>query len=628
MTISQSNSPIQVVCSLGDDALILASAQWKERLGQPFQGHINFISEESSIDLESMIKQSISLKLDSRTDHALWFHGFVGRFEYTGELGRLHQYRATLVPTIELLRHSGGCRIFQEKSVPDIVKSIFELHGFSGMCESKLGQTYAKRDYCVQYGESDFHFVQRLLEEEGIYYFFSYDQGKHTLILADDLSAHQSISGYETVAYRSSIRDEQNEYATDYRMSTDFGTSIVVLNDYDFEKPRSPLLVKQKSPVQSHGTSEWFDYPGRFSALDDGQRLARLQMESIDSTRQRAHIGGNVRGVRAGSLVTLCDHPAASVNRQYLATQSVLHIEAPSLQVGDFHQFDCKAAIELLPTKTPFRPHRTIQRPVMRGPQVATVCGKSGEEIWTDTYGRIKVQFPWDRDGKADEHSSCWIRVSQAWTGKNWGAMSLPRIGDEVIVEFLDGDPDRPIVTGRVYNAERMPPESLASNQAKTIFRTRSTKAADATAFHELSFDDTKDKESILFHSERDFSRVVENDDVLKVGFEKKSPGDRNVEVYNNESIKIGLGSGNGSYTLEAAKSIILKCGGSQIEMTASSIKLTSTSITLKATGDLKGQGVNVAIQGDAGINLKGGANAALESGGNTIVKGALVNIN
>lgn len=264
----------------------------------------------------------------------------------------------------------------------------------------------------------------------------------------------------------------------------------------------------------------------------------------------------------------------------------------------------------------------------MLGPHLATVSGKAGEEIWTDPYGRIKVQFPWDRDGKSDELSSCWIRVSQAWTGKSWGAMSLPRIGDEVIVEFLEGNPDRPIVTGRVFNAERMPPEKLAAAQAKTVFRTRSTKGGDATAFHELTFDDTKDKESILFQSERDFSRIVENNDTLKVGFEKMSPGDRSVEIYNNENIKVGLGSGAGTYTLEAATSIVLKCGDSQIEMTPSGVKITASSITLKATGEFVTQGANVTIKADAALKLSGGASSNFESGGNVVVKGAMVNIN
>ena len=264
----------------------------------------------------------------------------------------------------------------------------------------------------------------------------------------------------------------------------------------------------------------------------------------------------------------------------------------------------------------------------MVGPHIATVSGKAGEEIWTDPYGRIKVQFPWDRDGKNDELSSCWIRVAQASTGKNWGAMSLPRIGDEVIVEFLDGDPDRPIVTGRVYNAERMPPEGLAAAQAKTIFRTRSTKGADATAFHELTFDDTKDKEQILLQSERDFVRIVENNDSLKVGFEKKSPGDRSVDIYNNEAVTVGLGSGSGSYTLEAGKSIVLRCGDSKIEMTGSSIQISAPAITLKATGELKAQGANLTAQADAAMKLAGGATCNLESSGTTVVKGAMVQIN
>ncbi len=626
MTLPQIATGLSVYTTLGDDAVRIASLTWSESLGCPFDAEVQLLSESPDIPLKELIKQPISIHLDGKSDDGIWLHGFVSRFESNGVAGDLFSYRAKLVSCFGLMQKASGCRIFQDLSTLDIIKKVFDKHGFSGLLESRLSQTYAKRPYCVQYGETDYQFLQRLMEMDGIYYSFEYAKDKHTMVLADDLSGHHPMAGYETVAYRDLIHDGTDEYLSSFAAVKELGVGIVTLNDYDFEKPRSPLLVQQKSPNRDV-PFEWYEYAGGYKVLDDGQRYARIRMESEDCARESIHMNGNARGLRAGSLFTLSEHPNASSNKKYLITSSVVLLQNSGF-AGSVGGFECSSTLCCQDTTLPFRCALSTPRPSMLGPHLATVSGKAGEEIWTDPYGRIKVQFPWDRDGKSDELSSCWIRVSQAWTGKSWGAMSLPRIGDEVIVEFLEGNPDRPIVTGRVFNSERMPPEKLAAAQAKTVFRTRSTKGGDATAFHELTFDDTKDKESILFQSERDFSRIVENNDTLKVGFEKMSPGDRSVEIYNNENIKVGLGSGAGTYTLEAATSIVLKCGDSQIEMTPSGVTITASSITLKATGEFVTQGANVTIKADAALKLSGGASSNFESGGNVVVKGAMVNIN
>ncbi len=617
----------KVFTALSETPLGLASMRWTESLGRPFDAEINLVCHTPAIPLAELIQQPLSLHLDCKSESGVWLSGLVSRFELTGMVGNLFGYRARVVPCFALMQHAGNCRIFQDMSTVEIVKKVFESHAFESQLETRVSQSYTKRPYCVQYGESDFRFLQRLMEEDGIYYFFEYAKDKHTMILADDLSSHKAAIAYETVNYRSLIHPGTDEYLIDYRASSEFGIGTVSLNDYDFEKPKSPLLVKQKSP-QRNTPTEWYDYPGHYSVTDDGQRLARIRMESEDASREVTHFSGNARGLRAGALFKLAMHTTESANKNYLISTSELTMNSVLSERGGRAKVAYCSSLTCQDTSRPFRSQLSTPRPHIAGPHIATVCGKSGEEIWTDAYGRVKVQFPWDRDGKNDELSSCWIRVAQAWTGKNWGAMSLPRIGDEVIVEFLNGNPDRPIVTGRVYNADRMPPESLAGAQAKTIFRTRSTKGGDATAFHELTFDDTKGKESILFHSERDFNRIVENNDSLKVGFDKKSPGDRTVEIYNDEEIKVGLGSGAGKYTLEAATSILLKCGDSTIELTPKGIQISAASITLKATGDFKTQATNVTVQADATLKAMGSAGANLESGGSLVIKGAMVQIN
>jgi len=298
----------------------------------------------------------------------------------------------------------------------------------------------------------------------------------------------------------------------------------------------------------------------------------------------------------------------------------------------------------------------------VRGPQIATVVGKAGEEIWTDAYGRIKVQFAWDLAGQNDDASSCWIRVTQPWTGKGFGAVSIPRIGEEVIVNFIDGDIDRPIVVGRVFNADRMPPEALADGQAKTVFRTRSTKEGEIDAFHELTFDDTADAESIYLHSERDFLRVVENNDALKVGFDKQDAGDQSIEIYNDQTVQVGVGSGAGSQTVEIAKdrsvtldtgsdtltvkqgdqstevtsgsitmeagtAITLKCGGSSIEITPSGITIKSAQINLNGDAKVNLAAPEISAAADGQLQLSGML-AAVNADGELQLKGAIVQIN
>ncbi len=429
------------------------------------------------------------------------------------------------------------------------------------------------------------------------------------------------------IGYRDSIDLGIDEHFTKLERSKSAGVADIALTDYDYLKPRSKLLVQQHS-TQSDTVGSWFEFPGHYGSVDAGQRSARIRMEASEAARLVVRLEGNVRGLHAGHVFSLSDHPCESANREYLVCDSILHAKASNLQVGNQQAFECTLCVECIPAKQTFRLPTRTARPIMRGPHSAVVCGKAGEEIWTDSYGRIKVQFPWDRLGKNNEASSCWIRVAQSSAGKNWGSMSIPRIGDEVIVEFLDGNPDRPIVTGRVYNADHMPADALTAAMNKTTFKSRSTKGGDATAFHELSFDDTKDKEVITFQSERDFKRIVENDDSLTVGFEKKSPGNRTVSVYNNETVSIGLGSGNGTYTLEAAKGILLKCGSSSIHMTPDSIEITSGKVVIKASDALQAQGGSVTVQANQSLDLKGNAGVNAQSSASFVIKGAIVQIN
>ncbi|WP_430454528.1 type VI secretion system tip protein TssI/VgrG [Rhodopirellula europaea] len=664
MTLTQANRPIAVSTPLDDDALVLTGVTWTEQLGRPFGGTLDLVSSEGDIDPLDLLKEPVSIRIGDPDDSPEYLHGYVTRFGQVGTSAGLYQYHATLAPWMGLLRHVGGSQVFQQQTVVEIAKAVIESRGFTGELEDRLTQTYRQRAYCVQYGESDFQFLSRLFEEEGIYYFFEYTEDQHTLVLCDDVSAHQASASFGSLPYHAVEQPGTETCLSQWTYERDFNTASYVLRDYDFQKPRAEMTVRQNAS-DTASDWEWYEFPGQFFETDDGQHYARVLTEAATSDQHAAAVDVSTPSVIAGNLLTMTSHPVDDLNQEYLIVGRHLMMTTGDVSAGSggAHSFHLNNRLRLLPSSIPFRSRQTTERPIMAGPQIATVVGPVGEEIWTDAYGRIKVQFAWDLIGTGDDSSSCWIRVTQPWTGKGWGAVSIPRVGEEVIVAFLDGNVDRPIVTGRVFNADRMPPEDLADGQAKTVFRTRSTKEGDVNCFHELTFDDTKDAEQIYLHSERDFVREVENNDSLKVGFDKSDSGDQTIEIYNDQNVQIGVGSGSGSQTteigqdrtttidagddnltvkqgdqnvsvesgaitIEAAKSITIKCGQSSIELTPSGINIQASEIAIKGDTKISMAAPEVDAAADASMTLKGNASAELSSGGSLTVKGAIVQIN
>lgn len=664
MSLTQSSRPIAVTSPLGDDSLVLLSVTWSEQLGRPFEGVLELSGDRGDIDPLDLLRQPMSIRLGDSDGTPCYLHGYVAEFGLTGFDGGLFHYRARLVPWIGLLQNVGGSQIFQQRTVVDIAKALIDSRGFSGELDDRLTGTYRQRAYCVQYDESDFQFLSRLFEEEGIYYFFEYSDEKHTLVLSDDVSAHQTVDGRDVLPYHQSKTFSVGPCVFGWTNRRQFVTASYVLRDYDFQKPSADMTVRQNAS-DTASEWQWYEFPGRYFETDDGQHYARVRTEAATANQQVAQADVSSFGLQSGHLFSVDQHPRDELNQEYLIVGTELKASAPRVAAGsgDEGGFDFAQNLAFQPSAVPFRSARTIQRRVMPGPQIATVVGPEGEEIWTDAFGRIKVQFAWDLIGVGDDNSSCWIRVTQPWTGNGWGAISIPRIGEEVIVEFLDGDADRPIVTGRVYNAQHSPPETLADNQAKTVLRTRSTADGDIECFHELTFDDTKDAEQIYFHSERDFVRVVENNDSLKVGFDKQDAGDQMIEIYNDQTIIVGVGSGSGSQsveigqdrtttidagddtlvvkqgdrsvtaeqgaiTIEAQTSIQLKCGQSMIELTPTGITIQASQVDIQADTQVNVAAAEVNAAADAAIELSGGATATLKSDGQLTVNGALVQIN
>ena len=630
-----------------EPALILHSMTIEEHMSAPFTYTIDAVSSQFEIDPNKLLGQSVTVtnKIHERERH---FNGLVSKFVSLGRLGNYAHYRITLRPWFWFLSKTVDCRIFQRLTVNKIFDKVAkETHGFADFRDSTTA-SYPEREYCVQYRESAFAFLSRMLEEEGIAYYFEQDKDEHVMVLVD------SKSGYEVVDSGPDLGDEipfrqegeaqvDQEHISLWHVEHNVQTGSYVLDDFDFMKPSVDLeAVSQVSRKHDQSEFEVFDYPGRYTRAesdgkrsDDGDRFAKIRIEELQSAHKMIKGKSDHRGLTVGHTFNLTEYPLEEENDEYVVLGMDVKVQTDEVEVvrkGSKSEYE----VEFIayPSKDPYRPPTRTPKPVVKGPQTAIVVGKSGQEIDTDKYGRVKVQFHWDREGESDENSSCWVRVSQTWAGKTWGGIQIPRIGQEVVVDFLEGDPDKPLITGRVYNDEQMPPYELPDNKTQSGVKSRSTMDGTTETFNELRFEDKADEEEIYFHAEKNFTRVVENDDVLKIGFEKADPGDQTTEINNDQSITIGqnrsaeiqggddsivVNSGNhsikvsaGESTIEAAQKITLKVGGS-------TVTIEPASITIKAP--------QIKIEGSATADLKS-AMTTVEGSGMATVKGGLVKIN
>jgi type VI secretion system secreted protein VgrG len=537
---------IQLHSVLGADQLLVKDATVREQLGALSSIDIDLLSPDESIALDDLLGRGMAIELMVDGDQSRFFHGLVAECSQTGRLGSYASYSARVVPWLWLLTRTSDCRIFQQKSIPDIVKSVFREHGTSDF-EDSLSGSYAPRDYCVQYMETDFNFVSRLMEEEGIYYYFRHEQDKDTLVLCDSAGAHSSTPNYESISYfppSDNVVREQ-DHISEFLLSHSMQSGKLTHTDFDFVKPRTSLLAQSTATgTYPKSDEELFEYPGGYYAVSDGNRYAQRRLEAIQHQHERVRGSGNVRGLAVGALFTLEGHPRDDQNREYLVISANHHLAGTDYQSGVSHgASDITTLFEAIPSQQPYRSPPTTRRSRITGPQTAIVVGAAGEEIYTDQYGRVKVQFHWDRQGKRDENSSCWVRVSQVWAGKNWGAMHIPRIGQEVIVDFLEGDPDRPIITGRVYNAAEMPPYDLPANQTQSGIKSRSSKGGSPANFNEIRFEDKMGAEMLTIHAEKDQEISVEHDETHSVGNDRtKTVGhDEKSSIVNNRTESVGV---------------------------------------------------------------------------------------
>ncbi len=521
-TPTQLHRTIAVGTPLGDDVLLMRSFTFTERLGRPFEMVLDMLSTSSSIDFSQIVGQNVTVRIQKPKDNQpRYFNGIVRQFSQVGASSRLTNYTAVVVPWLWLLTRTSDCRIFQEMTVPDIIKKVLKDHGFTDI-DDRLSGSYRKWEYCVQYRETDFNFVSRLMEQEGIYYYFTHENGKHKMVLADSKSAHEPFGGYEEIIYRPPNSEfRQTEVLTEVSVSQEVQPGTYAHTDFDFKAPAKNLLAKSQVTRQNAAADfEIYDYPGEYDQTGDGQNYAKSRIEELQSGFEVVRGAGDVRGVATGCKFTLADHPTSSFNRDYLIVETNIEAstdEFDSAAPGTVRKgVSFKSSIVAIDYATQFRAARTTPLPQIRGPQTAIVVGPGGEEIYTDKYGRVKVQFHWDRYSKADQNSSCWIRVSQNWAGKKWGAMFMPRIGQEVIVEFLEGDPDRPIITGRVYNDKAKVPYDLPGNMTRSTIKSNSSKGG--SGWNEVRFEDKKDSEQIFIHAQKNMDERVKNDSKEFIG--------------------------------------------------------------------------------------------------------------
>jgi type VI secretion system secreted protein VgrG len=598
---TQANRFIAIDTPLGKDALLLQGFKGSEGISRLFNFQLNLLSENPAISFESIVGQKITIKLKLIDGSERYINGFVSRFAQSGSDERFTHYQAEVVPWLWFLTRTADCRIFQNMTVPDIISKIFSDLGFTDFQNSLQGN-YEPKEYCVQYRETDFNFVSRLMEQYGIFYFFKHEKSKHTLVLGDSKSVHQPCPGQAKAKYEHAASAFQKEdQITNWHIEQQLGPGKYALSDYNFETPSTSLAVNVPSTVNvgGNGKYEIFDYPGEYTKKAQGESLAKIRMEEEETPNLIVTGASNCRAFCSGHRFDLAEHYRQDMNKSYLLTE-VHHVASVGGSYTDGVGGDASSSYSnrfvCIPHAVPYRPRRMTPKPVIQGVQTAVVVGPSGEEIWVDKYGRVKVQFHWDREGKRDEKSSCWIRVSQNWAGKRWGAMFIPRIGQEVIVSFLEGDPDQPFITGSVYNAEQVVPYDLPKEQTKSTMKSDSSKGHGG--FNELRFEDKKGGEQIFLHAQKDMDLRVKNDArewigkdrhlIVKGKQKELVEGDKHLNVKMNHSEKVGqvlsIKAGQ-KVVIEAGMEISLKAAGGFIDIGPAGIYISGTMVYINSGG-------------------------------------------
>lgn len=598
--LRQKQRMAELTSVFGKDELSIVTVECDEGLSDDFEIRIEVVSQKEDLDFDQAIATHMTVKVVTNNGDTRHFDGLLTDARWLGYRDAYYIYRLTLRPWFWLLTKNANCRIFKDKTAPEIISEVLGEHDFSDH-RKNLTESYDPIHYCVQYRESDYNFCRRLMEEYGISYFFEHEDGKHTMILADAKSSYSPIIGDSTIPFipigGDSQRDEEHLYH--WVPTRRFRTGKFAVNDYDFEKPSASLEAERDAGSSYRaGSLEHYDYPGRYTEKDKGTTFSKIRLEAEQAADKRIESAGEVPRLFAGGLFTLKDHPHGPQNKEHLVVRASHQIITEQYRTGGggAQGEAYTGTYDVLASDIPFRTPAVTRKPRIPGPQTAKVVGQG--EIDVDEYGQIMVEFHWDRDKTQSRR----VRVAQVWSGKNWGGIYIPRVGQEVIVQFLEGDPDQPIIVGTVYNAENMPPYSLPGEKNKAGVKSDST--VGGGGYNEFVMDDSKGQELIGVHAQKDMETVIENNEMLHVKNcrETKIDVDRTEEVGMNTTEQIGM-----NWKVTAGTQIQFICGASKITMTPASIAIESVMIDVKASAVLNTKGTLHNVTGSALLKLKGG---------------------
>jgi len=616
-------------------AFRLVSMVGDETLSQPYWYDLTLASEDAEVEFSALIGKPAVITIYGKDDIERYVHGVVAHVEQDDPKGRFTLYRLLLVPQLSLLAYRKNSRIFQNLSVPEIITAIFNDAGIpSDLFQFVLRYNYEPIEYCVQYRESDLNFVSRLMEEEGIFYFFKHEFESHVMVMADDVSVHQTITEPAMVPFHANEGGlvSERDVITKFNYREALKTGNVMIRDFDFTRPM--LTLQSAHEAEQFSNYEDYDYPGEFVDEKRGTRLSRVRLEMHQVATKTVKAESNCKRLMPGFRFNLKNHSRRTLNTEFLVSKVITRCTQPQVleegageDGGSYsNEFHC------IPAVVPFRPALQARKPLVHGVQTAIVVGPEDEEIYTDEHGRVKVQFHWDREGQYDDKSSCWVRVNQNWAGQGFGSIIIPRIGFEVIVEFVEGNPDRPLIIGSTYHGTNCPPYPLPGEKTKSTLKTNSSKGGEG--FNEIRLEDKKGEEQIFVHAEKDTDIRVKNDQREWIG------NDRHLIVKRDKVQQVDRDEHNvvdRDQSTEITRDMSLKLGGKQIikvegtrsvSVTGDVHESFSKNYSQEVGSELYLKGTNVVIEGMNELTIKVGGNfVKIDATGVTIV-GAKVNVN
>ncbi|KTB70198.1 type IV secretion protein Rhs [Pseudomonas sp. ICMP 3272] len=568
-----------------EQELLLESFRGSEGLSRAYQFDLLLVCQDSGVELKSMMGQHVVIEIELADGSPRYIAGYLTRFASGGSDGGMAKYTATLNPWFSMLKNRFDTRIFQGNTVEEVVTQVFAMCTAFSKHEFRLSKPLKRYTYITQYRESDFNFVQRLLEEEGMFYYFEHTAEGHTMIICDDSTTLVPLPEQPQIRFHSASVTETADSIIEWNGDRKLQSGKIAVQTFDYRQPNNRLPVAMNSLNQQGDVEnfEVYDFPGQYThgTYDEGEALLRLRVEALELRGKSFRGTSNCRAMKPGYTFELLQHydhdQGSPEDRQFLLVlvDSEGHNNyLNGQQASYFNTFSC------VRKKIVFRPQLTTNRSVISGPQTAIVVGPPGEEIFTDELGRVKIQFHWDRKGEHNDKSSCWVRVAQSGASGGFGSIQIPRVGDEVVVVFLDGNPDRPLVMGSLYNSQNTPPWSLPANKTQSGFLTRSAKGDGGTA-NFFRFEDKAGAEQVIMHAERNMDTEIELDEKHEVGNNRKvTVGGTNTEIIQKDTV---TNVQQGSFTLkvdnqfiqvDAKQYILLKVGDSSISITPDGIQI------------------------------------------------------